>query len=104
MRSVNRVLCVLACAASIGGTVVLARNAGAQTLPPPGACVAACAHGIGSCVTAAAATLQERMAGCKTNHGRKRAACVQASAAAHTAAVSACTDDFKSCVAACPTA
>ena len=103
MRSVKRVLCVLACAASIGGTVVLARNARAQTLPPSAACVAACAHGIGSCVTAAAATLRECMAGCKTNHGRKRAACVQACAATHTAKVSACTDTFDSCAAACPT-
>jgi len=104
MRSVKRVFCVLACAASIGGTVVLARNAGAQTLPPSAACVAACAQGIGSCATAAAATLRECMAGCKTNHGRKRADCVQACAAAHTAAVSACTDAFKSCAAACPPA
>src|SRR5205823_2102367 len=103
MRFVQRVVYVLACAASIGGIVVPVRNAGAQTLPPSAACVAACAQGIGSCVSTAADALHDCMAGCKINHGTKRATCVQACAAAHKAAVSACTAAFKSCVAACPT-
>src|SRR5439155_347470 len=104
MRFVNRVLCVLACAASIGGTVVPARNANAQTLPPSAACVAACADGIGDCTSGAAAALGECMMDCKTQRGKKRAACVQACAAKHKAAVPICRAAFESCVAACPAA
>ena len=104
MRSVKKLLCVLACAASLGGTIVLVRHVGAQTLPPPAACVAACAHGIGDCTSGAAAMLRDCMMDCKTQRGKKRAACVQACAAKHKAAVPMCRAAFESCVAACPAA
>ena len=99
MRFVNRVLCVLACAVSIGGTVVPARNANAQTLPPSAACVAACAVGIGDCVTMGVSTLHGCLAAC----GRNRPGCVQACAAAQPAFVAMCRAAFDGCVAACPT-
>ena len=104
MRSTKKLLSVLACAASIGGTVVLIRHAGAQTLPPSASCVAGCAQAIGDCASGAAADLRSCMADCKTLRGKKRAACAQDCAAKHKAAVPACRAAFENCVAGCPTA
>jgi len=99
MRSVKTAICILVCAASLGGTVVLARHGGAQTLPPSAACVAGCAQGIGDCVSGAAASLQGCVAACSGN----RPTCVQACGAGQAAAAAMCRADFDDCVAACPT-